>query len=632
MCGISGFILKPGELVDINLLKEMTTTMSHRGPDSQGEFVHQNIGLGHRRLKIIDLSDSANQPLFSQNKKIGIVFNGEIYNFLQLRNELQNFGMKFETKSDTEVILCAFEYWGEESFKKLNGIFSFAIWDNRNNKNLVYLVRDRVGTKPLFYSYINQRLGFSSELKPLMKLPWISKNVSPQTLFHFLKFSHVPSPSSILDDVKQVVPGSFLILANGQLTSKSFWNPLELYNPDLQLSNKNISEDQWVSELDQTLKEVMSRQIISDVPVGCFLSGGIDSSLLTMQYSSLQSNPIKTFSIGYKEAKYNETSYAKTAASVFKTDHHEFIVTAKDMFSLIPDLPNYFDQPLADPTSLPTLLLSKFAKEHVSVVFSGDGGDELFFGYSYEPALLKMRFLLSLPPQLREAGCQLIECLLYPFNGQKIQQTRKLLEILQFKNEAELFQYFIGTIGPMRLDRLSKLIQEPIRLSPSCYQGLMSNLNNLPWNEKISQVFQQTFMIDTVLAKTDRATMAFGLEGRVPFLDNKMLEFAAGLPFHMKYNNGNKKYILKKLLATKMSTEFINRPKQGFSIPLEHWLREDLKFLLDDYLNTERIKKDGSLVPEEVQNLVKQHLSKRANHSHLLWSLITYQMWKEKYF
>jgi asparagine synthase (glutamine-hydrolysing) len=631
MCGLSGFVLKNGETADHNLLRDMTTTMSHRGPDSQGEFIYQNIGLGHRRLKIIDLSDSANQPLLTQDKKIAIVFNGEIYNFQELRTELQTLGKIFKTKSDTEVILQAFEHWGTSSFKKLNGIFSFAIWDNRNNQNLLYLVRDRMGTKPLFYSYKEHRLGFASELKPLMKLPWVHKNISPQTLFYFLKFSHVPSPDSILEDIKQVTPGSFLILKNGEISSSSFWNPLELVNLELQKENAHLTEDYFVSELEKTLREVMSRQIVSDVPVGCFLSGGIDSTLLTMQYSAIQKMPIKTFSIGYKENNYNETSYAKEAASVFNTDHHEYIVSAKDMFNLIPDLPTLFDQPLADPTAMPTMLLSKRAKEHVSVVFSGDGADELFFGYPYEPALLNIRPLLFTPYSVRKALCLIAQCFLMPFDGQRVQQTRKLLEIFQFKNEAELFQYFIGTIGPMRLDHLSKLIHEPVNLTPSCYQGLMNNLTHLPWNEKIAQVFQQTFMIDTVLAKTDRATMAFGLEGRVPFLDNKMLEFAAGLPFHMKYNYGNKKYILKKLLANKMSPEFINRPKQGFSIPIEHWLRGDLKFLIDEYLNTTRIKKDGVLVDLEVQNLVAQHLSKKANHSHLLWSLITYQMWKEKY-
>lgn len=629
MCGISGYVLRNGENVDAILLKEMTATMSRRGPDSQNEFIYQNVGFGHRRLKIIDLSDNANQPLFSQDKKVGIVFNGEIYNYLQLKQELQVLGRIFSTQSDTEVIICAYEQWGEDAFRKLNGIFSFAIWDNRNNKNLIYLVRDRAGTKPLFYSFKDQRLGFASELKPLMKLPWISKNVDTQTLFHFLKFSHIPSPDSILSDIKQVRPGSFLLLKNGQLNSKEFWNPLEL--SPLELQSEKKSEEQWLSELESTFHEIMSRQIISDVPVGCFLSGGIDSSLLTMEYSKLQKKPIKTFSIGYKESAYNESSYAKEVADVFKTDHHEYIATPKDMFALIPELPTFFDQPLADPTSLPTLLLAKKAKEHVSVVLSGDGADELFFGYSYQSALLKVEPLLSISHPIRQGLCLLAEFFLTPFNHRKVQQARKLLEIFQFRNEAELFQYFIGTIGPMRLDRLRKLVNGTVNLYPSCYQGLINNIQSLPWNEKISQVFQQTFMIDTVLAKTDRATMAFGLEGRVPFLDNKMLDFAASLPFEMKYNNGTKKYLLRKLLQKKMSEEFIMRPKQGFSIPIEHWLRGDLKFLLDDYLSQERLKKDGTLIPNQVQMLVKEHLSKKVNHSHLLWSLITYQMWKEKY-
>jgi asparagine synthase (glutamine-hydrolysing) len=638
MCGISGVVLKSGQSVSHELMKRMGDQMANRGPDAAGYFVQKNLGFAHRRLSIIDLSEQANQPMFNETGKVGVVFNGEIYNFQELREELKSCGHVFKCNSDTEVIVHAYEEWGTESFRKFNGIFAFGLWDWRNTRPILYLVRDRFGTKPLFYSFKDQQIAFASELKPLMQVPWISKKIDRSSLFSYIKFSHVPTPASILQDVRQVQAGAYLRFENGNLQEHQFWNPLELVNSESSLSQR--SESEYLAELDQILKKVIARQVISDVPLGCFLSGGVDSSLLVAAYQESFSNPLLTFSVGYKEKEFDESSYASEVANVFKTHHHSLILKPSDFFELIPAIPTYYDQPMADPTLLSTLLLCKFAKKQVTVALSGDGGDELFFGYSYQQILFNLLKVAQLPTSVRSGFFNALNSVIPEMPGgkvgNKIQQLKKVSEILQFQNDEELFQYFIGMVGPIRMDRLARLLEGGYDTSIPIYKGLKNEVKDLAWQDQISQLFIRTFMLDTVLVKTDRAGMAFGLEARVPFLDNELADFSARLPFQFKFKGGVKKYLLRKLLAQKMEakaggSEIARRKKQGFSIPLRDWLRGDLKYLLDEYLNTPRIQREGLFNAAEVQALVKAHGSSRANHSHLLWTLVSFQMWKERY-
>jgi asparagine synthase (glutamine-hydrolysing) len=627
MCGIDGLIVRTGVVNEIDL-KSMTEMMIHRGPDGGGTFVSGNVGLGHRRLRVIDLSENADQPLFNETSDVAIVYNGEIYNFAELRGQLKSMGHQFKTKSDTEVIVHAFEQWGTDSFRRFNGMFAFALWDGRGKTPAVYLVRDRFGIKPLFYAHKEERLAFASELKPLLRLPWIDSSVEPQTLFYFLKFSHVPQPLSIVNGIKQLPPGHWLKYEDGEVSGGTYYDLIEMSRtPKVETGGL----DEWVSDFERTLIGVVERQMISDVPTGCFLSGGVDSSLLVMAHRELGGEPISTFTIGYKEEEFDESLYAREVAKHFKTRHHELITQASDYFDIIPDIPTYFDQPLGDPTVIPTLLLSKFARQHVTVALSGDGGDELFCGYTYQQALSVFSAALGLPLGVRRKLGLLTESIARNSSSLSLQRLGKLAEIFQFRDNAELLQYFIGTVGPMRLDRVANLVNGPVKLDPPLFSGMLETIKELPWEDQIEQVFLRTFLTDTVLAKTDRAGMAFGLEARVPFLDHDMLDFSSKLPFSFKLHHGSTKYLLRETLARKLPGKLARRPKQGFSIPLREWLRTDLKYLLDEYLGEHRLKREGLLNARAVGDLVKQHVAARANHSHLLWSLVNFQMWKERF-
>ena len=617
MCGISGVILPSGHSVDQAELKKMADSIAHRGPDAEGFFLKENVGLAHRRLKIIDLSAQANQPMYNASKTIAVVFNGEIYNFQELRVELKTYGHEFRTQSDTEVIVKGFEQWGADIFKRLNGMFAIAIWDDKNET--LHLARDRFGIKPLFYSLQNGKLGFASELQALLTLPLIQKDLDSQVLFYYLKFSHVPHPHSIIKNVHQMTPGTRLELSRGRLRTFVFWDPFSI--------SENKKEP---IHFDEILSRVILRQTFSDVPIGFFLSGGIDSSLLVAAYADATKSdpvPIQTFTIGYHEREFDESVYALEVSRHFKTQHHELILRPQDFFELLPNISRYFDQPFGDPTLLPSLLLAKFAKSRVSVVLSGDGGDELFFGYSYQHALLHLKLLTRLPSAFRK---QLFRNLAEWSSGTRslvLQRLQKFFEICQFTDDTELLYSFIGTVGPTRIDKLAGLMRAPVTPSIPLPDHFSEAFTALNWKDKIEQIFLRTFLTDTVLNKTDRTTMAYGLEARVPFLDDELVNFSSKLDFKQKYA----KNILKRKLAEKLPSRLVYRRKQGFSIPLRDWLRGDLKFLLFQYLDEHRLRKEGIFNPKPVDELVKSHLNGRANHSHLLWSLICFQMWKERH-
>ena len=634
MCGIAGIALNSNETVDEAQLKAMAGAMVRRGPDSEGFFRRANIGLAHRRLKVIDLSAAAAQPLFNETSDVSVVFNGEIYNFRELRRSLEQAGHQFRSYSDTEVIVHAYEEWGTQAFRRFNGMFAFALWDGRKGGQALYLVRDRFGIKPLFYSIRDKRLAFASELKPLLGVPWIERKISSETLYYFLKFSHVPHPRSMIEGVQQLLPGHWLRFENGAVTEESFRGVVaETTAPE---TDQAISESVALERLDLALREAVERQLVSDVPLGCFLSGGIDSSLLVAVCQDLGVKQMKSFTIGYANTEFDESTHAAQIAAAFGTKQFCFKAKPSDYFDLIPDIPAYFDQPLGDPTVLSSILLSRLAREHVTVALSGDGGDELFFGYPYQHVLSQMRLMLRTPVALRGPIFKLAGLLAEQGTGATLQKIKKAADVLQFENEPELFQYFIGTFGPLRMDQLAELLVDDVSAFSTPLAPLLHDLRELPWNRKIEQVFMRTFLVDTVLAKTDRAGMAFGLEARVPFLDDALVELAAHTPFDLKYRNGSGKYLMRKLLERKLrkagiSTDLAFRRKQGFSIPLRDWFRGELKYLLDEYLGNERLQREGIFRPEKISALVSSHLENHANHSHLLWSLVSFQMWKERY-
>jgi len=448
-------------------------------------------------------------------------------------------------------------------------------------------------------------------------------------LFYYLKFGHVPTPLSILSDINQLKPGHFLQFDGTTLCEHCYFNILETKPNYL-----DITENEALTQCEILLGKSIKRQSISDVPVGIFLSGGIDSSLLTASYLENVNQRISTFSIKYKEEEFDESSYAQIVAKHLQTDHHEILVEPKDLFDQIPNIPQYFDQPFSDPTMLPTMLLCEQAKKKVTVALSGDGGDELFFGYTYQSMMLHLNALKHIPLPLRSAFLKLLQKVIYLAPGQlplTLQQIYKFCDILSFKNSEEFFMYFIGTIGPMQMPRLKQIVNLSGFDHTTHFHQLCEQLKNRSLFHQIELLFQSTFLTDTVLQKTDRASMAHGLEARVPFLDNDLFDFSKNLHPHLKYKNGIKKYLLRKLLAKKLPPIITNRKKQGFSIPMRQWIRTDLKYLLDHYLNEASLKTDPFLNPKEVNQLINEHLQCRANHNHVLWSLIVYQMWKEYY-
>ncbi|MCM2280120.1 MAG: asparagine synthase (glutamine-hydrolyzing) [Oligoflexia bacterium] len=645
MCGIAGIFLGPGELAREEELGRMARAMRRRGPDAQGVHVTGAVGLAHRRLSIIDLSEGANQPLFNEDGRIAVVFNGEIYNFQELRGELERAGHRFATRSDTEIIVHGFEEWGIEAFDRFNGMFALALWDGREGRRELILARDPFGVKPLFYSITggagSRRLAFASELKPLLQLPWIGRELDRESVFQFLKFSHVPNPRSILKEVRQLRPGTWLRYSERGVEEGRLAIRAETAR-DHGASGEKESRDEasLLRELDRVLTESVRRQLVSDVPVGCFLSGGVDSSLLIAACGA-SGSAIETFSIGYREKEYDETGYARQVAEAFGTRHHELVAGPRDYIDLVPEVPEFFDQPFADPTLLSSVLLARFARERVKVALSGDGGDELFFGYPYQRALLHLWPVEALPGAARRALFGAAGRLLSGLGnlgarGRSLQQAMKLADILRFESQAELIQSFIGTVGPLPLARLAELVPGDFGLEGPYHGPLIESLAGLPRDQRITQVYLRTFLVDTVLAKTDRATMACGLEARVPFLDREMAAFAARVPFELKLRRGILKYLPRRLLAGKfrergLPTDLAWRAKQGFSIPLREWLRTDLKYLVDEYLDEERLRREGLFAPKAVRGLVREHLQERANHSHLLWSLISFRMWKERH-
>ncbi|NNK13884.1 MAG: asparagine synthase (glutamine-hydrolyzing), partial [Desulfofustis sp.] len=418
MCGISGLYLKHGESAERSMLEAMAGTMEWRGPDAAGFHSDNHLGLAHRRLKVIDLSDDANQPMHAEAGRYSIVFNGEIYNYRELRAELEAKACKFKTNSDTEVLLKAYIEWGEKILTRLNGIFAFAVYDKR--EQCLFIARDRFGIKPLFYSFDGTRLAFASTVSAILTVPWVKKEISSETIFTFLKFSHIPSPASIIDAIKQVKPAHYIKIRHGSFIETEYWNTTELSNPEGIL---DLHESAFIEQLECSLMKSVKAQSVSDVPLGCFLSGGIDSSLISYYLARSSDKPVKSFSIGYKEQEFDESDYARKVANRLGFQHFEYIVSPEDFFEFIPDIPRYFDQPLADPTMLPSLLLAKNSRSEVTVALSGDGGDELFFGYEYQQALYRMEYIKYIPHSLRVSVCKLLQVILHPFvtNQLKIQ-------------------------------------------------------------------------------------------------------------------------------------------------------------------------------------------------------------------
>jgi asparagine synthase (glutamine-hydrolysing) len=615
MCGICGFLNKKS--LSSEVLWRMTDTVSHRGPDDKGIYLSKAkcIGLGHRRLSIIDLTETGHQPMSNERGDIRIVFNGEIYNYQELREELQKKGHKFKGRSDTEVILHSYEQWSEECPNKFNGMFAFAIWDER--KKMFFIVRDRVGIKPLYYYFKDGNFAFASELKSLLEYPFFEKELNKKSLYYYLLFQYVPTPYSIFKNTWKLPPGHYLVLTEGEkIKINKYWDVLEERR---KIENKNIEE--CTEEFEKLLKSSIKYRLISDVPLGAFLSGGTDSSLVVALMAQLM-DKVETFTIGFEKKKYNEAPFANKVATYLGTNHHELYFKEEEIFPLIRELPKYYDEPFGDSSSLPTYLVSRLAqKKGVKVVLSGDGGDELFCGYNryvWMGRLDKFSFLHKI---LRKETLSFLEE--FPYL-----KLRRISQVLQYK---EPLQMYLSIISMWVEKELKKLLREGYSYEELPFFEVYKRIKHLPTLEKLSLLDFHTYLPEDILTKVDRASMAVSLEARVPLLDHRIAEFVYSLPFNLRYRRGIRKYLLKKLLYKYLPAKFFRRPKKGFGIPLDEWLRGGVKPYIEEYLNTERIRKEMMFNHKFVEELIKRHLSGKYNYQYLLWTLLQFQLWKEKY-
>lgn len=623
MCGICGFVVNPSQnRPDLSVLQRMCHTLVHRGPDDEGQILMDSVGLGMRRLSIIDLV-TGHQPLSNEDGKIWIVFNGEIYNFLELREELISFGHIFKTKSDTETIVHGYEQWGEEIPKKLNGIFAFAIWDGR--KKRLFLARDHIGIKPLYWYYDGKQLVFGSEIKAILQYPGISCSVDLKALSRYLTFEYIPSPFSIFNEIRKLEPGSRLIFENHSIRIESYW--------DCRPKPYPWKEKEAVVYLRELFFDAVKRQLISDVPLGAFLSGGIDSSILVSVMAQVSGQPVKTFSIGFKESSYDELRYAREVAKKYHTHHHEEIVEAKAL-ELTERLVRHLDEPFGDFSIFPTFLVSQMARKHVTVILSGDGGDELFAGYdtykahrfdqwcySRLPLPFKLKVLLPLakrlsPTEKKKGWINSYKRFIY---GTMLPESLKHARWMVF--------LFPETRKKLFTDEVFHALKED-----DPFDAVLQYLNG-EWEDVARTAYAdvKTYLVDDILVKVDRMSMAVSLEARVPYLDYRIVEFALSLPPELKMKGFQTKVILKKAFWNNLPKEVQHRGKQGFSIPIKNWIREELRSMILDLLSEEKIRREGFFRPAFVSQLVKEHLEGIENHSHLLWALMVFEQWYDLY-
>ena len=624
MCGITGVVYHDAHRsADVAQIRRMCNTLVHRGPDDEGFYVEGNAGLGMRRLSIIDLV-TGHQPISNEDGSVWIVFNGEIYNFPELRRELEQKGHEFSTDTDTETIVHAYEEYGEACVQKLNGMFAFAIWDRRNHKLL--LARDRLGIKPLYYFANDRCLVFGSELKAILECGEVPRDLNRQALDIFLAFEYVPAPMSMFNGINKLPAGHILVLQDGRVSVKEYW--------DVRRDPVEGSEEELGESLYELLKDAVRIRLMSDVPLGAFLSGGVDSSTIVCMMSEIMDRPVQTFSIGFDDPSYNELDYARAVAQHFGTDHHELVISP-DIVGLVDTLVGHLDEPMADVSIFPTYLVSKLARESVTVVLSGDGGDELFAGYDWYVADRIERYYRWLPGPIRRGLIPSIISRVPPSARKKglVNKVKRFVEGSALPSGLQHYRWNTFLTD----ERRDLIYSDELRASnghlktDSWFRTYLDAFDDTDplWQQQYADI--KTYLVDDILAKVDRMSMANSLEARTPFLDHRVVEFAAGLPSNLKLRGLSTKYLLKQSMASRLPRQVITRGKEGFSIPMKNWLRQELSPMMEEVLSAERIRCAGLFNPQYVQTLKSEHLSGVANHAHLLWSLMIFEIWRERY-
>lgn len=644
MCGISGILdrtasASPEALT--SLARAMSETLRHRGPDDDGVWVEAAAGVafGFRRLAIIDLSSSGHQPMQSACGRYVIVFNGEVYNFLALRAELEPRGHRFRGHSDTEVMLAAISEWGlEHAVPRFVGMFAFALWDR--TERTLHLVRDRLGIKPLYYGWIGSTFVFGSELKALRAHPGFRPEVDRNALALYLRHGYVPAPHSIYRGVFKLPPGTTLALRSDEPAPPvpvAFWSALETAKRGLDEPFSG-SADEALAELDRLLRDAVRLRMIADVPIGAFLSGGIDSSTVVALMQAQSPRPVRTFTIGVRDAGYDEAAHAREVAKHLGTEHTELYIEPGHALELVPRIPDWYDEPFSDSSQLPTFLVSQLTRGHVTVALSGDGGDELFAGYTRYAWANPLRLSLAIPLGMRR-------------------WLAARLEQISPARIDGLFEVLPGRIRPRMAGDKTHKAASALRLADTeeIYRRLVSywpdpesvttgavEPKGVLWDETIARALPNliqrmqyldlvTYLPDDILTKVDRASMAVGLEARVPLLDHRVVEFACRLPLGLKIRRGRKKWLLRQLLYRYVPRATVERPKMGFGIPIESWLRGPLREWAEALLAEQRLRQDGFFDPSPIREKWEEHLSGHRNWQYLIWDVLMFQAWRERW-
>lgn len=635
MCGIVGKLSfdldKP---IDESLVRRMADKVRHRGPDGEGVYLSpdRRSGLGFRRLSIIDLSDRGSQPMTNEDGSLWIVFNGEIYNFQELRKDLEKRGHPFRSNTDTECILHLYEEKGAECLHDLRGMFAFAIWDER--KQELFLARDRLGKKPLKYYHDGAQFVFASELKALFEVPGVPKEIDHEAIDEYLTYQYVPHPKTGFKNIWKLEPGHYLVVkADGSIIKKRYWN--------LDFTKKlTLSEHEWEERILAKLRESVRMRLTSDVPLGAHLSGGIDSSLVVALMAEEMKESVKTFSIGFGESDYNELPYARLVAERYKTDHHEFMIKP-DAIEMLAKLAYQYEEPYADSSALPTWYLSQLTKRQVTVALNGDGGDENFAGYTRYNAMQFFELLRFVPAKRLLAETNRLA---YAVTKQKIfQKGYRFLSsyatspvdfylriIDYFSQEEKNFIYTREFKEATKNSRWCSFINS-LSLFPSLDGRGRGEGGGLHWLDQLLAIDINSYLPDDLLVKVDIASMAHGLEVRSPFLDHEFMELAAQMPSRLKMCWGAKKYLLKKIARQYLPSECVDRPKQGFGVPLEHWFRGDLLPYLREQLLDQKFLAHGFFTREGIERLIDDHASHRQNYANHLWALLVLREWLKNF-
>lgn len=615
MCGIAGIAGLNGQPVSRQELKQMCDALTHRGPDDEGYYVGNGIGLGHRRLSIIDL-DTGHQPVRNEDGNIRVIFNGEIYNYREVRQDLKRRGHSFYTSSDTETIVHLYEEYGHHCVQHLRGMFAIALWDNRTQT--LFLARDRLGIKPLFFGEFEGRLCFASELKALLQLPYVNREFDWAAVNHLFSFLATPSAHAVIKGVNKLEPGHTLTWTRGHKPQvRRYWDVA--FEPDYK-----HDETYFVENIRALLAESVNLRMVSDVPLGAFLSGGIDSSAVVATMAHLSPDPIKTFSIGFNEHRYNEATHARAVAEHLRTDHRELILRP-DVIDMLDDLPWYLDEPFGDSSAIPTYMVSRMAGEDVTVVLSGDGGDELFAGYDKYVTEQKQRQRDLIPVLIRKILAGVGNHMREGMKGRNFLRHLKYDGAERYMHSSTIFDQ------DGRSELFSRdIVDSVLRHDP--WQELAADLPRYDedWLSAIQYMDIKHYLPLDILTKVDRMSMANSVEARVPLLDHKLVEFAATIPSHLRMRNGSTKHILKQAMRGTLPEDIIDRPKQGFAVPLETWFRGQLDDFARDLLLSEKSRQRGIFNLDYIDRLLKLHNRGRPLQAQL-WTLISFELWCRRF-